>query len=399
MTITVSRRPRTLALIASTALTSALLAAVQVSEPAAAAPLPSNCTPNGAQVTCTFSYTGAVQTWTVPAGVNAASVVLEGAQGGAPQDLISSGVEGGRGARVTATLTGLVAGERYEIRVGGAGGPATGGYNGGGTSELGGGGGGGTDIRKAGAALNARRIVAGGGGGAGAGSVGCPPTCLGKYGAGGPSDTMGGDGGADGQALGGRAGYSGTYAGSNGGTSPAGAPGSDGQIGQGGDGGGVLGVHGRPGGGGGGGLRGGGGGGAGQRIAAACPAQPSGTRPCFGGGGGGGGGTSGQGGNVIDFVQTQGVVRGNGFVTITYNRSTTPALQVSGVPVLPGGSGQVTLTATMPTANADGTVAFSTVAGPLPGCASRPMTLSGGVFTATCDAVFAARLDGSQAMP
>jgi trimeric autotransporter adhesin len=54
------------------------------------------CTPNGLTQNCTvtFAYSGAAESWTVPAGVTSATFDLYGAQGGA----------GGLGGRVTATL-------------------------------------------------------------------------------------------------------------------------------------------------------------------------------------------------------------------------------------------------------------------------------------------------------
>ncbi|QKG55695.1 hypothetical protein GKZ68_02990 [Hymenobacter sp. BRD128] len=129
----------------------------------------------------TFSYTGGVQTYTVPANVFSLTVDAAGAQGA---------VNGGLGGRVQATLS-VTPGEVLQLYVGGAGAEATyygsagGGYNGGGNGALSGGsnggGGGGTDIRRGGTALTNRIVVAGGGGGtasapggAGGGLTGSP---------------------------------------------------------------------------------------------------------------------------------------------------------------------------------------------------------------------------------
>ncbi len=106
--------------------------------------------------TQTFSYTGAVQSFTVPAGVSSIQVVADGGNGRA--------VEGtdALGARVTATLT-VTPGQQLAIYVGGAGAEGAGGFNGGGVGA--GGGGGATDVRPIGGAFADRLLVAGGGGG------------------------------------------------------------------------------------------------------------------------------------------------------------------------------------------------------------------------------------------
>ncbi len=113
--------------------------------------------------TTTFNYTGAVQMYTVPAGINSISVDARGARGG--------GSSGGNGGRVVANLA-VTAGQVLNIFVGGAGqdagGSTPGGYNGGGHQTLavyGSSGGGASDIRTGGTALANRVIVAGGGGG------------------------------------------------------------------------------------------------------------------------------------------------------------------------------------------------------------------------------------------
>ena len=116
-----------------------------------------------------FSYTGAVQTYTVPLNTASITVTLAGAQGGG-----TGGYPPGFGARVTTTLT-VTPGTTYTIMVGGQGtygtlgAGATGGFNGGGPapSATGGySGGGATDIRTSATDFTTRIAVAGGGGGA-----------------------------------------------------------------------------------------------------------------------------------------------------------------------------------------------------------------------------------------
>jgi len=114
-----------------------------------------------------FSYTGAMQTFTVPTGVTQLTLDVKGAQGGGNATVI-----GGLGGRVQSVLS-VTPGQVYNIFVGGQGDPTgTAGYNGGGTgiggslATPGSGGGGATDIRFGGIALANRILVAGGGGGA-----------------------------------------------------------------------------------------------------------------------------------------------------------------------------------------------------------------------------------------
>ena len=115
----------------------------------------------------TFNYTGAAQTWTVPAGVTSASFDLFGAQGG----LIPSTNSPGLGGHATATIP-LTAGDSIQVNVGGRGASfpssttGAGGFNGGGNGT-GQGGGGASDIRIGGTTVNQRVLVAGGGGGSG----------------------------------------------------------------------------------------------------------------------------------------------------------------------------------------------------------------------------------------
>lgn len=122
-----------------------------------------------------FTYTGAPETFTVPARVTSIEVEACGAQGGDGWNLDVSEARGvgGRGGRVWADLA-VTPGEVLEVRVGGQGGdgghgaPGLGGYNGGGNGSerlgySGGGGGGASDIRR-GSTLASRVVVAGGGG-------------------------------------------------------------------------------------------------------------------------------------------------------------------------------------------------------------------------------------------
>lgn len=118
--------------------------------------------------TTTFSYTGSMQTYVVPACVNMIHVDVQGAQGGGNPTGIAMG---GNGGRVEADIP-VTPGQTLYIYVGGAGvDVGTPGYNGGGAGiggspgTPGGGGGGASDIRFGGTTLNDRIIVAGGGGG------------------------------------------------------------------------------------------------------------------------------------------------------------------------------------------------------------------------------------------
>ncbi|MCC6370711.1 MAG: T9SS type A sorting domain-containing protein [Bacteroidia bacterium] len=120
-----------------------------------------------------FSYTGSVQNFTVPACVNSITFNVQGAKGGSGFPIVSSGGNGGAVAGVMTVTPGQV----LQLYVGGLGsagitsGPAAGGFNGGGAgafysgSYAGGGGGGASDIRVSPYALANRLVVAGGGGG------------------------------------------------------------------------------------------------------------------------------------------------------------------------------------------------------------------------------------------
>ena len=175
-----------------------------------------NCS-SGATSSQTFSYSGSVQNWTVPAGVTSIMIEAYGAQG-------ESGVGGivgigGLGAMASGELS-VTPGDVLSIYVGGSDG-----FNGGGNPgvsgpNISGHGGGASDIRVAPGTVNDRVLVAaGGGGGAGgpqgscasgpggnggnggdinlgdSGSIGSG--CgLGGNGGNGATDTVGGNGGA-----------------------------------------------------------------------------------------------------------------------------------------------------------------------------------------------------------
>jgi hypothetical protein len=176
-----------------------------------------------AQTTTTFGYTGAVQTYTVPAGVTKIYVDAIGGRGGMNYYYSRPGY----GGRVQCALT-VTPGQVLNIYVGGRGAGTgytspvcciyyAGGYNGGGQGYYyGGGGGGATDIRIGGTALTDRKVVAGGGGGAGynystfnydRGGDGGGVTGEKGFGAGNNTGTQGGGGGTS-SAGGGAATYS-----------------------------------------------------------------------------------------------------------------------------------------------------------------------------------------------
>ncbi|NRD80269.1 hypothetical protein HPT25_23385 [Bacillus sp. BRMEA1] len=254
----------------------------------------------------TFNYTGAVQTWTVPAGCNRVKIEAWGAEGGRywnTSNYANNYAVAGKGGYVYGELN-VTPGQVLNIYVGQKGTDAisynggSGGWNGGGnggtassnsSSYTGGGGGGGaSDVRIGGTALSNRIIVAGGGGG----------VCLNS---GSPSSTNqngGGGGGLVGQdALGGYTSTAGGGTQTNGGVkgSYQGTyDGSAGSFGQGGTGGGGNVTS--AGGGGGGGYYGGGGGGA-----------------SYGGGGG-----SSYYGNLQYVGTTANVQSGNGLIVITW---------------------------------------------------------------------------------
>jgi hypothetical protein len=234
------------------------------------------CVTDNGTVTCTFNYTGAAETWTVPAGVRRATFDLYGA--GANY----SGYAG-KGGRVRATLD-VAPGATYQILVGGQFGFNGGGPGGKGRWSGGQPGGGASDVRLSPYTLAERLLVAGGGGGT--------PGPNGYSGDGGYPAGGNGGGYGDSQTAGGAGGY-GAEAGS---------------LGQGGAGGDVDidGTYG--GGGGGGGYYGGGGGSACNRF-----------YDCSGNGAGGGS-SYGPAGATFE----NGVREGHGQLIISYDLESIP---------------------------------------------------------------------------
>ncbi len=248
-------------------------------------------------VTCTYSYTGAEQGFTVPTGVTTVSVTAVRAPGAADS---FNDAAGGYGSAVHATITGLTGGTTLFVDVGGAGAGDVGGFNGGGQGGLGscsfgysmsGGGGGASDVRTVSGDLSTRLVVASGGGGGGGAALdthvsangSCTNTGVG-VGGGVGGNGGGGDGGASvfffmGQAAGGSGG-----AGSGGGLGGSGIEsGGNGSLGSGGSAAdSPLGPAGGGGGGGGGaggsGKYGSGGGGGGSDLTAATIAGVSSTQ-------------------------------------------------------------------------------------------------------------------------
>ena len=191
---------------------------------------------SSASVTNYYSYTGTVQTFTVPYGVTTITVQAFGAQGGAGY------YSGGYGGYVFASLK-VIPGQVLYLYVGGAGSKGysnaypSGGYNGGGYGSSnycysggywysGGGGGGATDIRTTSGMLASRIVVAGGGGGgscygSGMAGGGSSPSDGGygggTYGSGGDAYYNGYGGGGGGGYIGGGGGS--TYNGGGGGSS------------------------------------------------------------------------------------------------------------------------------------------------------------------------------------
>jgi hypothetical protein len=236
--------------------------------------------------TVTFTFTGAMQTFTVPVSVTSVVITAQGAESGTGG---ANNAGSGLGGLVTGRLA-VTAGSILNIFIGGQGGAGTfgvggaGGFNGGGAGgPLGGGGGGASDVRRGGVALTDRIIVAGGGGGAGGAAI----AIVG----GGGGGLTGQTGNVSASAIGGGGGNQ--AAGGAGGTGFA--NGAAGALGIGG-----AGAGGAGGGGGGAGYFGGGGGGAGLA------------------GGGGGGGSSFTDPTATAVSHQQNVRVGNGHIVISW---------------------------------------------------------------------------------
>ena len=241
--------------------------------------------------TQTFSYTGSIQNWTVPAGVTSLSFTAEGAQGGS--GTAGYGV-GGLGGRVQGSLS-VTPGQALSIYVGQMPLSNIGGFNGGGNganNTYGRGGGGATDIRIGGVALANRVVVAAGGGG---GGTNCFSANQNNGGVG------GGATGGNGYQCNQQTNYVGFGGTQTAGGINLGGLGQTGGLGQGGNGGTTYG------GGGGGGYYGGGGGSY----------------------GGGGGGSSYVLATVVsNSIVTSGVRTGNGELTISWSGAGCPSLLV-----------------------------------------------------------------------
>lgn len=272
-----------------------------------------------------FFYTGANQTWVVPAGVTEITVDLIGASGGDAYPWTSAPSRGGKGGRVRAKIS-TTPGETLNFFVGGRGnngsnwmagntGGALGGYNGGGdggktgeSTGKGAGGGGASDIRRGGTANANRILVAGGGGGA------VPTIPGGAVGVGGGHG--GGTTGGSGEGNSGMGGSGGTQAagGAAGGDGVNSTQGNAGTLGNGGNGAAFDFYNNGDGGGGGGGYYGGGGGGT----------NKTGTISFYNGGGGGGGGSSYVGG-ATQVINEQGVGSPDGYgqIRVTYQGAAT----------------------------------------------------------------------------
>lgn len=268
-----------------------------LSPASSAAPLPAvSCA--SAQQVATFDFTGAPQTFDIPAGiVSSLTVEARGAQGAPGSVGTGPGTGGleGLGSIVHDVIELENGGGSLTIVVGGMAVGAQGGYNGGanGGNALAGGGGGASDIR-VGPDLTDRIIVAAGGGGGGRGGCETQNVTGGRGGNGDQPGLSGTDAPTSGGSAGG--GFGGTLPGGGGaGIGCGGFLGTPGQSGTNGSGG-----HGGDGqtcccfssnsipggGGGGGGWLGGGGGGGGSAGTVGCSGNDKGA------GGGGSGGSS-----------------------------------------------------------------------------------------------------------
>jgi hypothetical protein len=278
-----------------------------------------------------FSYTGAMQTFTVPCGVDTVFIQAWGAQGGsgAIGGGAVAGGNGGLGGYSEGFLL-VTPGDVLNVFVGGQGATPTGGFNGGanGGTENAGGGGGATDVRVGGTAEANRVITAGGGGGGGRG--GCDEGVATTAGIGGDGGVGGGGVGVNGNdsptsggvAGGGTGGNFGAVQGAAGAAGIGcggflGTPGATATTGSGAIGGGgqacccSSGPSIPGGGGGGGGQIGGGGGGGGSAGTVGCSGNSKGA------GGGGGGGSSFVGG-VVSGASSNGIWAGNGQCSISW---------------------------------------------------------------------------------
>jgi len=280
----------------------------------------------------TFVFTGGIQTWTAPADVcDSIKIECWGAQGGNGVDgnSVSGPTLGGTGGLggYTVAYFPVVAGQIYNVFVGGQGTAPAGGFNGGGNggSTSAAGGGGASDVRLGGTAESDRIIVAGGGGGGGRGGCESVTSITGGFGGAGGGG-VGGNGvdapTSGGNAGGGFGGNAGSVQGAGGGAGIGcggflGSPGGTASTGTGASGGAgqsccCFSFPSIPGGGGGGGgMIGGGAGGGGSAGTTGCSGNDKGA----GGGGGGGSSAAPTGSHVLT---NNGIWIGDGQVIISW---------------------------------------------------------------------------------
>ena len=295
-----------------------------------------NCSVNSTSDSITFSFTGAPESFIVPAGVTEIFIQSWGAQGQAITVDDYQNSVGGLGGYSEGILS-VTPGETLEIYVGGTGTNGVGGFNGGGTggaalaggggsNGFGGSGGGSSDVRQGGSDLINRVIVAGGGGGGGRSYVNgsCVPCGVGGDGGDGGGITgVNGEDPADpnySSYFNPGSGGSGATAtaGGSGGMGTQGTNGNPGAFGLGGNG--LPANYGVASGGGGGGYYGGGSG--------AIPTNGSGAAA------GGGAGGSSYLGTLTNSVTTTGIRSGNGEIILSYEG----CVEISQTEGLPSGS-------------------------------------------------------------
>ena len=76
------------------------------------------CTTSSSQISCTFSYTGAEQSWQVPPGVSSVQVTAVGGSGSSNVAADGTTVAGGKGANVSATVPVPAGTTRLYVEVG-----------------------------------------------------------------------------------------------------------------------------------------------------------------------------------------------------------------------------------------------------------------------------------------
>jgi hypothetical protein len=155
-------------------------------------------------ISTTFSYTGSMQSFTVPTGITSITIDAYGAQGGGG---IGISLTGGRGARMRGTFA-VTPGEVFDILVGGQGGTGGSSYDPQGNEN---GGGGGSFVVKSIGTIPF--IVAGGGGGGPSTSYGSGCSRISSE-ADGQTGTSGVTISCSGSGTGGSGGYGGSSAGS-----------------------------------------------------------------------------------------------------------------------------------------------------------------------------------------